>query len=137
MKLIIAMIAVLLIAGVGYKQYQGMQRAEHMAELSAVDALHAKWGDARQIASSTGRIALAGPVKQMQDILRELESMPLVGCAQRVRAELTEGMTMELQGFLSFMQQAPDDISAWSFHEAKKSYESARSEARSCRDSLS
>ncbi|MEG0031769.1 hypothetical protein [Acinetobacter sp.] len=68
--------------------------------------LAGKWGDAFKVASSTSRVALSQPVKDMQQIKRELESRKIeTACEAKLKDELLKSYDFAIDGFLNFMQQ--------------------------------
>ena len=73
--------------------------------------LYRRWADAEKLALSTGRIALAGPVANMQALQREVESMALPQCLAEPHKLLTELTKKSTQGLLDFMsKQALDGM---------------------------
>lgn len=137
MKIIIALIVGVILAGFGFEYYKGMQRADKLAELESVEAVRARWADASRLAGSTSRIALSGPLKDMQQIRRELEAMTLTGCAGDVRELLVDGMTMEIEAYVAFMQNMKESVTAWAASEAAAEYRRASDLASACRSDLS
>lgn len=73
--------------------------------LMAAEDLHERWYDTEELAASTGRIALAGPVGQLQSIQRELGELTPPPCAAEIHEQATIEMESIIQGFLLFMQQ--------------------------------
>lgn len=67
----------------------------------------ARWSDALRLASSTGRIALAQPVKDLQVLKREFEQhKPVSYCEIEMYKNLSESYDHAIEGFLAFMQQS-------------------------------
>lgn len=74
-----------------------------VASLGAVDALMARWDDAAQVAGSTARVSLSGPVAQLQAIRRETQALVVPPCLERGKAEMIKGMEAKIDGVLGFM----------------------------------
>lgn len=85
--------------------------------LTAEDLLD-RWDDAVAIADSTGRIALAGPVGELQTIRRELGNLDPPECAATVHNTAVDMMENTIDGFLLFMQQESDSQVNSAFDEA-------------------
>lgn len=86
------------------------ERAEHDRErkdvttsLLALEVAEKKWIAGVKLAESTARIALAGPVKSLQDMRATMDEMPVPTCLQSAKVELLSGMDAQLKAFLSFM----------------------------------
>lgn len=100
----------------------------------AVALQRSKWSDASTLASSTARIALSGPVANLQTLRRETQAMIVPPCLDRAKATLLEGMGKEIEGFVIFMQnpaQLGDLLAQAPFAEAKHlfgNYEAALGE---------
>lgn len=63
-----------------------------------------RWSDALKLASSTGRIALAQPVKDLQALKREFEQhQPSNFCEQQMYENLSQSYDHTITGFLDFM----------------------------------
>ncbi len=68
--------------------------------------LAGRWGDAFKVAGSTSRVALSQPVKDMQQIKRELEARKTeTVCEVKLKGELLKSYDFAIDGFLNFMQQ--------------------------------
>ena len=68
--------------------------------------LASKWSDAIKVASSTSRIALSQPVKDMQEIKRSLNAKTTnTYCEAKMKAELINSYDYAIDGFLQFMQK--------------------------------
>ena len=121
MKWIVSFCA-LLIALIGFKLYQNYQqkqvRAQTVLQMQAecgasafeagaqkLSALTKRWDDAQALASSTSRIALSGPVSNMQGIKRDVEAVQLPACLLPAKGALSASMSSTIQGFMSFMTQ--------------------------------
>ena len=66
--------------------------------------------DAFNIANSTSRIALSGPVSQMQAIKQEAGRLEYPQCLETAQNNLLYSMDENIAAFLSFMQQDSDDV---------------------------
>lgn len=68
--------------------------------------LASKWSDAIKVASSTSRIALSQPVKDMQSVKRSLvDKQTSTYCEAKMKAELIKSYDYAIDGFLQFMQK--------------------------------
>lgn len=68
--------------------------------------LASRWSDAIKVASSTSRIALSQPVKDMQEIKRSLNAKQTnTYCEAKMKAELINSYDYAIDGFLQFMQK--------------------------------
>lgn len=76
--------------------------------VEAIAGQYRKWTDASRLASSTGRIALSGPVSALQALHRETEAMIVPPCLDQAKAALVKGMGHEVDGFVIFMQNPVD-----------------------------
>jgi hypothetical protein len=66
-----------------------------------------KWSDAINLASATGRIALAGPVKNLQDLKREFElHKPRTYCESEMYNSLSNSYNYTVDGFIDFMRSS-------------------------------
>ncbi|KEC84214.1 hypothetical protein [Acinetobacter sp. ETR1] len=67
--------------------------------------LAGRWADAVKIASSTPRMALAQPVKELQNIRRDLEVRQTTNyCDEIVKQNLYKSFDYGVDGFIDFMQ---------------------------------
>lgn len=65
-----------------------------------------KWVDALNVAGATSRVSLSHPVKDMQEIRRELrEKKTETYCESRMKDELLKSYDFAIDGFLNFMKQ--------------------------------
>lgn len=74
-----------------------------------VDALMARWRDARDIANVTPRLNLAGPIADLQAIRRDVIALDTSPCVAAVTEPLAAYMDHGIQAALLFMAQEPDD----------------------------
>jgi hypothetical protein len=70
---------------------------------SAFQPFTTRWGDAVALVDSTPRIALSGPVGQLQQIRRDVEAAQWPLCARRAADLLVQGMDSEIDGYLGLM----------------------------------
>ncbi|CQR43699.1 exported hypothetical protein [Thiomonas sp. CB3] len=68
-------------------------------------ALYSRWIDIDTLARSTARIALAGPVGKMQDLLREAQAAQVVDCAQDAKKSLVSLISDDTDAMIAFMQK--------------------------------
>jgi hypothetical protein len=78
---------------------------EGPAEAGALIALYRRWIDAERLAGSTARIALAGPVSQLQALRRETEALSVPSCVSDARSRLRELVSRTVDVHLAFMQK--------------------------------
>lgn len=72
-----------------------------------------EFDDGYQIASVTGRIALSGPVKSMQDANNKLKDLPVGKCLKFSKDSLVTGQEQIIRGFLLFMDSSmPKNLSS-------------------------
>lgn len=65
-----------------------------------------KWVDALNVAGATSRASLSNPVKDLQEIRRELrEKKTETYCESRMKDELLKSYDFAIDGFLNFMKQ--------------------------------
>ncbi len=77
----------------------------------AANQLQAKaeeFSDAFNIAVSTSRISLAGPISDMQAIKRDADDIQVPACMEKARALTVEGMDHSISGMIAFMGQEND-----------------------------
>lgn len=63
----------------------------------------ARWADAWALSGTTARIALSGPVADLQTIRRDVQFTQWPPCAQHAADLLMDGMNSEITGLLGFM----------------------------------
>jgi len=114
---IILIIIIVAIGSVSWKTYQKRQieaeikaslekeRADIKISVTDLKAIFEKWGDADKLASSSPRVALAGPVARLQEIKRETGAMNIAPCLKDAKTALVEGMSLRIDAYVSFMQQ--------------------------------
>lgn len=77
-----------------------------------------RWEDTVEIASSTSRIALAGPVGELQGLRREIGDLEGPACAKLAGVALYGHADGTINAFLLFMQEESDDEVGAAFDEA-------------------
>lgn len=75
------------------------------AALSRIADFDKRWVDALSLASSTARIQLAGPVKDLQALSREASAMELTSCLEPGRESWVASLDASVSVFLAFMAQ--------------------------------
>jgi hypothetical protein len=76
-----------------------------------------EWEDASHRANSTSRIALAPVIGEMQSIRRKTEKIEVPNCATFARFSTVEYMEAEINTFLKFMANEPNEnYTSASFH---------------------
>lgn len=67
-----------------------------------------RWDDAMDVAGSSSRIALAGPVSELQSIRRETRTQDWPECGQEAQQELVGWMDESINALIAFMGQDDD-----------------------------
>jgi hypothetical protein len=100
----------------------------------ALNVLYNKWKDALKLAESTARISLAGPVGNLQAIRQRTESLLVPDCFVTPKQTLTKGMSIIIEGFLQFVQDANlgKYIAAATFEEGRKILVEYEQEVKAC-----
>lgn len=78
-----------------------------------------EWDDAYDVAASTSRISLAGPISDLQSAMRDVENLEVPGCLAQVKFYRLAGMDLAIAGFLSFMSQADDETVSGLFTQSR------------------
>jgi tetratricopeptide (TPR) repeat protein len=102
----LAALLLALVALIWYVSYGPCGRKRVDAAVIEIKAAAEKYTDAESIASSTGRIALSGPVMQMQNARHELMELEIPPCLEDARSDLAEAMDWEIGAYLLFMQES-------------------------------
>lgn len=101
MKLILKVVLIFAALFGGAAVYQNTQKK---ASIKQAELLVSRWQDASKIAGSTSRISLPGPVKDMQQIIRDTESFePQGACLDEAKKLMLNSMKKELDLYLRFM----------------------------------
>ena len=80
------------------------------AEL-AIDELQnlaEEWDDAFEVANSTSRISLSGPIGDLQEIKRDVGSLDIPDCLTDVQDNLVKAMESGIDAFIAFMGKESD-----------------------------
>ena len=96
------------------------QAKEYLEEL---ERLEEQWFDAVEVADSTSRISLSGPVGELQTIKREIEELEGPECASGAGNALFRHAEYVIEGFLLFMQDEPESLIESEFNKATTSLE--------------
>ena len=88
------------------KAKQEQARSELEKSIVALRSQHRRWKDAARLADSTARIALATPVAQLQEISRATTDLLVPPCIEPAKKSLTDAMSLTIDGFMLFMQDA-------------------------------
>lgn len=78
------------------------------AEASQLIDLYKRWIDAEKLASSTSRIALAGPVGALQELRRQAEGLRPASCLADAHKSLVSLVGASVDGYISFMRHDRD-----------------------------
>lgn len=100
------------VSGVGgyfaYGTYQQSLRQERQqvvdAGVARIKSVTIKWTDASKLAASTSRVAVSGPVSNLQSLQREISSLAVPACLIGVRDNLALAVKYEVDRFLIFMR---------------------------------
>lgn len=79
------------------------ERERTRRAVAEVQTLGSRWRDARSLAASTARIALAGPVAELQAIGRQAEAIDAPPCLVVAKGLLITGVKASTKSFLDFM----------------------------------
>ncbi len=88
------------------------EKALRDASMGRIVAFDLRWNDAVRLSSSTPRIQLAGPIRDMQSLVRESASVELSPCFDQGRRYWTGGLDAEGRAAIAFMasqRQAKDE----------------------------
>lgn len=77
--------------------------------LTRVQPILDRWDDANAVASSSSRIALSGPLAELQAIRRDAIELAVPTCANEAHKHLVAYMNATIEGYLAFARQ--DDAS--------------------------
>lgn len=112
-KIIIGLIALVVVAGAGFGWYYflgpcGVNKVK--AAKTEFSDLISEYQDAMDVASSTPRISLSGPIGKLQDIKRKVDDIEFPACMEAAQRFTVAGMEKSIDGFISFMGQADDSV---------------------------
>lgn len=65
--------------------------------------IYSRWKSADQVANVTSRIALSGPVTNLQNIKREADALVVAKCLSTAKTDMSQGMDKSIRGYLDFM----------------------------------
>jgi hypothetical protein len=103
---ILAAAVICVAALIFWKQHEEDKKQRLTEEqVKTVQQLAERWDDALKVAGSTSRIALDGPVQELQKIRREVSGTDVPECFTKAKERLVSGMDNYIEGFLAFMQQ--------------------------------
>jgi|SRR6185369_5301147 len=117
-KLILAMVAVVAMAGCGGGGGGSTaadtaapaptitaenNKAAYDAAVAPLNSLYARWKDAQALAGNTPRLTLSGPIASMQTLKQEASALVVAKCLQIPKNFLTLGMSQIIDGYLAFM----------------------------------
>lgn len=86
--------------------------ANNVQSITRIHNVATRWDELLRVAEATPRIALAGPVQQMQAIRRETVALQVSTCAQPAKTALVRAMDFRITQFLEFMRNHTANSSA-------------------------
>lgn len=89
--------------------------------LGQIEPLARQWDDANAVAKSAARIALAGPVANLQALRRQVQDVQAPPCAFLAKQRLIDAMDNTINGYMAFMQQKPENTVNQFFDQADHS----------------
>lgn len=92
--------------------------AEAKVYADAVEPIATEWDDAMKLAGQTGRGQLAPQIASLQEIKRKADDLSVPTCAAVAHDYLVDSMNANIDGFLAFMSQKPDDEVSEHFKDA-------------------
>lgn len=87
--------------------------------IKLAEATMTEWDDAVTLASNTSRIALSGPISDLQSIKRKIESATVPECAKKVQILQVKSMESVIKAFFSFMADDSPNMQESLFNKAK------------------
>jgi hypothetical protein len=72
--------------------------------------IYSQWLDALKVANSTGRIALSGPITNLQSIRQDTQNLKVPTCLKDAKDTLLESMNNMIDGFLAFAGDEGDSV---------------------------
>lgn len=109
-------ISLIVLGGNAYNKHQEKKSA------LAIKAVFDRWNDAKKLASSTPRIALATPVKEMQAVRNDAKALVVTDCLKRPKAHMESGMEKTIDAFMKFMRDSESDAVAAAFEESNNAF---------------
>ena len=95
-------------------------KSENVEIAKELKRLYAQWKDGEQLAGRSARIALANPVKNLQDIKRTTQELKVTDCLAPYQANLVGGMDETVKGYLDFMQYEGEIANALAYAAQEK-----------------
>jgi hypothetical protein len=97
-------------AGAWYYFYGpcGINRLQ--ASSKAISSLLTRFSDELQVANSTPRMSLAGPVSNLQQIKRETDDLVVPACLDMAKGYAVGSMVDGINGFIAFMGQEDNSV---------------------------
>lgn len=89
----------------GFKRVDPNGNLQGPEEAKPMLAVYRRWVDAERLASSTARVALAGPVASMQAVQREAEALTVPACLTDARRALVDLTTQSTTALIEFMRK--------------------------------
>lgn len=89
--------------------------------LGQIEPLARQWDDANAVAKSAARIALAGPVTNLQALRRQAQDIQAPQCAFLAKQRLIDAMDNTINGYIAFMGQKPESEVSQYFDQADHS----------------
>jgi hypothetical protein len=83
-----------------------VERDMDRKKMQGMDQVVQRWSDAFRVASATPKIALAGPVSQLQAIRRDAVNTEVPDCLLLGKLALMESMNETLEAFIMFMRSS-------------------------------
>lgn len=115
---------------------QAAKPADPLAtSLKSADDLYLRWQDARQVATSSSRMALSGPITTLQSVRRDAKDLTVPPCLNRGKEELLAGMDLTIDGVLVFMQNPAkmgDILAQEKFLDADKHFQNYQADRSMC-----
>ncbi len=118
------------------KHKEQAQKDALASSLKAMDTLVARWDDAVKVASTTGRIALSGPVATLQAIRRETEGVTVPPLPDAGKAGLLRSMSSTEKGFLRSCVMSSTSVAPWRRVTSMRPQQRWRSTSAGVRDAL-
>lgn len=89
----------------GFKRVEPNGTLQGPDEAKPLLAVYRRWVDAERLATSTGRIALAGPVASMQAVQRDAEALSVPACLSDARRALVDLTSQSTTALIEFMRK--------------------------------
>jgi len=130
--LLLAPIVIIMFAYSNHHRF--MSRLDEQKKIfKEIEVPVARFLDTLTVAKSTGRIALATPVLQLQSERSSLKSVSATGCILKIKEKYLQGMDKVISGFLVFMDSDnPDYESTILLTEGQALIDSAKSLSSNC-----